>query len=1376
MNELIQLPILEAVHNNQYLFSDHYLNHLLPNDPRWAEALPAAETFLAWLTERYAQEEAHLPDYSEAQLEEHWIKPILTQLGHIYEPQAVIPGLQSHLQRPDYVFFATEADRQAAVGSQNTADYAAHALAVGDAKKWGIPLGKKIKGGGASFEYQNPSFQIDTYLRSTNLAWGILTNGQKWRLVNRASSYRLTTYYEIDLMALLAEGEVGPLRYFTLFFRQAAFKPDAQGHCFLDDALAASQAYAVALEEDVRENVYHALEKLLQGFLDLPTNGLTVADLPLIFENSLILLYRLIFILYGESRGLLPMQNSLYRDQYSLHHLKKKVAQLQQQEKLPPPMIDLRWHKIKLLFQIINGDNAPLNQYLTMPRYNGNLFDPRQHPFLAEKGVGDRALVEAINLLSLRRTQTGQLEFVDYRTLGVRQLGSIYEGLLEYQPRFATSPMVAIRDNQSKAGRWLEKSKAPQTATILDERAAGEIYLETDRGERKTTGSYYTPQYIVEYIVDNTVGPLVEMARQRVKTRANDAADPVATKEAEQTFIDEILSLKILDPAMGSGHFLVEATEYLARTLATDPYITTEEESPTEEDLTVWKRRVVERCIYGVDKNPLAVELAKLSLWLTTVAAEKPLSFLDHHLKCGDALVGARIEDLGWSPPVIFPKKELKTLAELKAGQMNQFGYLLSQHLPTMMGKILEITQTESDSYDTVQAKDATDQAVAEMKAPFEALANLWVSAYFGHHVTRNDYELEGLNRLHQPAELLALPAVREAQRLATEHHFFHWELAFPEVFYDENGHSLADRAGFDVVVGNPPYIRSIRLKETDPDAWAYYNQNYEVAKKWEYDIYLCFVEQGLNLINGNSQLGMIMPNKWFTTQVGKSLRNLLAQKSAVRSIVDFGSFQVFKEATTYTCLLFLSGLTHIDISIFILTGTPRNNEPLPGRAGDWQTTQIKSDTLGPNAWQLVAQPTETLLTKLSNLPTLEKIADVFAGAGTRADQVFFMERQGNLYFSRSLDKWVELEDDLMYPGLTGRDVFRYGYETKNVLLFPYIIQDNEAVLIGQQELKTKYPKIWAYLNQPKNRIQLENRDRGAFHDVEEWYAYGRPQNMHRLDREKIVGPDVANQATFTCDFEGRFIIDTMYAIRPKTDSSWDLKALVALLNSQLLTFFLQQTGTNLRGGYFRMKTAYLNPFPIPHIDVTTPAGEREQLVAQSQMLYQSGETEALLAFSQARLDVEPAQSDVVHDLLAYLAGQMIDLNRQKQQNTENFWLDLEGVTDIDTFPKLRHKGKWESTLWKQTSCRPYVSSDSRATRNLAESLAWDEAAYKAFIKLLAGNITGMSKVVQLYRQHGPAYRQVEQTLATTDRLIDRLVYQLYGLMAEEIAIVEGTM
>ena len=162
------------------------------------------------------------------------------------------------------------------------------------------------------------------------------------------------------------------------------------------------------------------------------------------------------------------------------------------------------------------------------------------------------------------------------------------------------------------------------------------------------------------------------------------------------------------------------------------------------------------------------------------------------------------------------------------------------------------------------------------------------------------------------------------------------------------------------------------------------------------------------------------------------------------------------------------------------------------------------------------------------------------------------------------------------------------------------------------------------------------------------------------------------------------------------------------------------------------------------------------------------------LSFVDARLSVQPEQGDVVHDLLAYLAGQMIDMYKEKQPRVEYFWLDLQGVTDAATFDLLRNKGKQESTLWKQAPCRPFVREESRSTRTLDGSLGWNEKAYIAFAKALARKIEGLSDLVRVYRAHAPAYRDLAARIQATDWLIDQIVYRLYGLTEEEIAIVEG--
>jgi len=1337
MDVPLQLTMaIGAAHRNQYLFSDHYLDNLLPQDLRWESARPEAGTFLAWLQERYAQERHLLPDYNETQLEEHWFKPILGRLGHVFEGQASVPGLNQGVKRPDYVFFPDEATRQAAVGAQNTGEYAADALAVGEVKRWDTPLSKKQKGGEASFEAQNPSWQIDYYVRVTGLEWGILSNGRLWRLVHKDTSERLSIYYEVDLVDLLRRGGAGAMRYFTLFFRQAALCPDAQGRVFLADVLAESKAYAVALEEDLEANVYQALERLMQGFLDLPANRLGTGELREVYENSLYLLYRLLFILYGESRGLLPLHLTSYRDNYSLDRIKREIAELRA---VPAPMTTIYWGRLRQLFQIINGDNVELNRHLGVPRYNGGLFDPEQHPFLERYAVGDRALVEAMDLLSRRTSEAGR-EFVDYRTLGVRHLGSIYEGLLEYQPRYASEPMAAVREE--KGERWLRTAEVPERARVIVRRGVEQVYLETDRGERKATGSYYTPQYIVEYIVENTLGSLVEEARERVKARAKGAKGKAARAAAEQSLVDEILGLKILDPAMGSGHFLVEVTEYLARALATDPYVETG--ASAEEDLTHWKRRVVERCIYGVDRNRLAVELAKLSLWLATVAEDKPLSFLDHHLQCGDSLIGARVADLGAVPPVVLSKKALRERgAQYAAGvrQANLFEIRLIERLPVVMGRILEITEVESDSYETVQAKEAADQAVQQLKAPFQAVANLWVSAYFGNEFTQGEYD-EALGLIGQPDGLLALPAMQRAQEVAQERNFFHWELAFPEVFYDRHGRSLREVAGFDAVIGNPPYGAAF----TKPDK-AYLVSAFD-SFQLDFDSYVFFLEVSRDLTRSGGRASLIVPEMWLRLETNENLRRALLSTTTLETIWISG--KVFEDAVVYTCVpVFVRQVPTADHSTTITLSEESDSFGVRSIFKIDQTRWL--DNAYARIEYLISPQLEGLLGKIvQNSLALSELCDIAQGL-TAYDK--YQGQDEITVRSRAFHASYK-KDETFRKWLGGVDVARYELD-------------------------------WAG----------------------EWISYGpwlaAPRNPRifvgpRLLFREVPGSQRRIQSQFTDDalYYGHSIIPCL----PKPNLlGFSLLFVLCLVNSRLLSFFGRIRIPNFAKATFpKLNPSDVGDLPIRHIAFITSTDGRARLIEEAKAkveeviraLAASGAVgsdspleRAILAraaalvleFVSERLAAEPEQADVVHDLLAHLAEQMMVMNKEKRATVEAFWLDLEGVTERATFETLRNKGKQEYILWEKVlACRPFVSEGSHATRRLDESLGWNEEAFRAFVKVLTDKVQRLSDVVNVYRARSPAYRELAARIEATDWLIDQIVYRLYGLTEEEVAIVEG--
>ena len=650
---------------NRSLFSDYYLDSLIVEQPQWTDT-PHIESDYVAIKELFDVVAPNAEHLNEAQTEHEFIQPLLAQLGHVFEVQ---PSLQTSqgTRVPDYAFFPSVEIHNAAQPHINTNQFFKTALAVGDAKAWSRNLDRKVQGRGDPFNNQNPNYQIDFYLRSTDKDWGILTNGGRWRLYHRQTSYRLDSFYEVDLAALLSEGrDLDAFRYFYNLFRRDAFTPDPSGTSFLDLILTESQQYTVGVSDDLKNRVYDALRLLISGFLDFPRNDFDRADPPLgeIQTNCLILLYRILFILYAESRDLLPLGNRDYAMQYSLDRMATDIHEKLDSGIAFAPGANLYWMGLQQLFVFINDgwDDH-------IPQYNGGLFNPGQHPFLERHVIGDDALAQVIELLT--RTEEG--ERIAYRDLDVRHLGDIYEGLLEYQPQIADQDLVIVSRRGSEK---VEPQSAPDQEVAYSE---GEVYLLTDKGERKATGSYYTPDYIVRYIVENTLAPL-----------------------CEGRSVDEILSLKILDPATGSGHFLVGVVDYLAEELITHPdapHIT--ETADAETELAYWRRRVVESCVYGVDLNPMAVELAKLSLWLHTVAKGEPLSFLDHHIRCGNSLIGAKIENLSHLPEL---KKSRRKTSEAQTEIPMAFPF--TDTVARAIGHYLLIEGTESRTADQIHKKE----------------------------------------------------------------------------------------------------------------------------------------------------------------------------------------------------------------------------------------------------------------------------------------------------------------------------------------------------------------------------------------------------------------------------------------------------------------------------------------------------------------------------------------------------------------------------------------------------------------------------------------------------------------------------------------------
>ncbi|MBI3505346.1 MAG: restriction endonuclease [Proteobacteria bacterium] len=853
--------------NQGSLFTQDYLLRGIVEDKVWT-GLPATE-FDAFRTKCkaiFADFNAR-GKYNETQTEDDLIYPLLAALDWPREcwlAQART-DTKGRANVPDLLLFPdSERKTQATKAKSDSAKYR-HGIAIVENKAWGIQLDREPKGKGARDEV--PSTQILRYLNvadvqsDRHVLWGILTNGRHWRLYWQQARSRAEDFLEIDLPVLLGVDGVEPelfsppperrdhwLKVFYLMFRRAAFLPGAEKRSFHEAALAEGRRWESQVAKNLSELVFGRVYRELVRGLAAGDPAAKVAAAPGYFEElrqaSLILLYRLLFVLYAEDRNLLPVRSPKY-DDYALLRMREDIARQIDEDQTFSARQSRYYNNLKDLFRAIDkGDPA-----LEVPPYNGGLFDPAHAPLLERATVSDAIFAPVLDALS-RVDIGGRRLMINYRDLTVQQLGSIYERLLEYD--------VALRDDA--------------------------IEVVPNAFARKGSGSYYTPDELVGLIIDRTVGPQIEERRQAFAAAAEKLRTdrrPKAAKLLELAELDpamRILDLKICDPAMGSGHFLVSLVDYLADrvlqamtdaraavTWADDdaPYVSplgaalakirtqirkhateggwTVSEAQLEDRLLV-RRMILKRCVYGVDRNPMAVELAKVALWLHTFTVGAPLSFLDHHLRCGNSLFGELVrpvEDELSKRGAMFLLHPLRRAKE-SALSMTAIERLTDADLAEVKTSAATFAEVEERTgplaafLSFVHAlrwfdrKDATTKKAVD--AFYEGSFGDPIHIAAGTEAPRPPAEKKQdefiqLKRPEQQKLLKKEPTTNveifqaftkllaDIRALVAEERFLHWQVAFPGVW--DKWESNSPDGGFDAVIGNPPWDR-MKLQEVE--------------------------------------------------------------------------------------------------------------------------------------------------------------------------------------------------------------------------------------------------------------------------------------------------------------------------------------------------------------------------------------------------------------------------------------------------------------------------------------------------------------------------------------------------------------------------------
>ena len=774
------------------LFSDYFLRSGVEDLPEWQAQTPTELDQAREVLTKIMDSAASAASMNESDTERLVIEPLLDLLGwtHRLTQQNLSPTGRTDV--PDYLLFGSREDfaRAQAQGAQNRRYRNGASFLEG--KAWQVPLDRAAAGSA-------PSTQMLRYLSlaevqsDQRIRFAILTNGRLWRLYDQKARSRAEEFLEVDLL-LVARPDLATepddanraLRLFLLFFAGSAFRADTHGKTLHERALGESRRYEEQVTKALADVVFGRVFRDLADALrrNDPDAGSDAAYLAELREATLIYLYRLLFTLFAEDRKLLPTWNrqdglTAMRGDIALH----ADGRLAFSARRANYDGDLR----ALWDQIDQGDDS-----IGLPPYNGGLFRSNR-PILERSRIPDAEFAPILDGLSRTELALAR-KHINYRDLSVQHLGSVYERLLEHE-------------------------------LAIDE---GALVQRPNAFARKTSGSYYTPEELVLLIIGRTIGPLVD---ERLAAFHDLPARADAATLTRHDPASAILDLTIVDPAMGSGHFLVSLVDWLAdRVLlavadaeaSRDDYtspLTARLEAiaqhiQSEAEAHGWKlpiggleprhlvrRIILKRVIHGVDKNPMAVELAKLSLWLHTFTVGAPLSFLDHHLRTGDSLFGEWVrgaQDFLDARGAMMASPVIQTAHNAARGMLS---------IEAMSDADIQEVHDSADRFEGVEQATAPLNAVLSLIQAWRWLGSRDRSenGAFARILDGTEGDMLRIAQgLDEPRTDQARSIIERLRAIGEQENFLHWQVAFPNRWNDWTSAEL--KGGFDAVIGNPPW------------------------------------------------------------------------------------------------------------------------------------------------------------------------------------------------------------------------------------------------------------------------------------------------------------------------------------------------------------------------------------------------------------------------------------------------------------------------------------------------------------------------------------------------------------------------------------------
>lgn len=1007
------------------------------------------------------------------------------------------------------------------------------------------------------------------------------------------------------------------------------------------------------------------------------------------------LLDRLLFILFCEDMGV--------HLEYPVNLMRDLMIDGSQDSHYNPEANDFFEEKVSRLFKTMRLGGKLWNHEIN--KFNGGLFAqdddlealfvPNKVFFTPMQGASEKSLKsERHTLLYFSANYNFGIEDGGQRTIGLYTLGRIFE--------------QSITDLE-----------------IMEAEAANEQSL-MKLSKRKTDGVYYTPEWVTEYVVEQTLGIKLkelqtELGFDKYDTLTDKEIDEAHTQAGKfnqskkypaknyfnllQVYEDKVNQIQVLDPACGSGAFLIQALKRLLKeheAIAKEKARISYEYRQTEVfDKGQIYRNILSKNLYGVDINPESVEITKLALWLHTVMPGQSLSSLDNNILCGNSLVD-------WDIQTILPD-----LNEYQLAKINPFSY----------------------------------------------------------------------------AE------------------------AFQDVF--ANG-------GFDVIIGNPPYIKLQNMKKVTPEATEYWvkatktetvtDENGQVIEKQvpkfhstqtgNYDIYLPFFEQSVQLINPKGRMGFIAPSVWAVNEYGAGLRAFLHQSQQMDRWIDFKSYQIFDEAITYTALQFFTGQANDGIKLHF---APQGADDLVGLHWD-EIAPLPYHQLDPNqAWQFMPEAERKLVERLkAECTTLEQnCQSISVGIQTSADNIYHLTKVADGRYISYADKKnpleVEIEDGLMKPLISGTEAKRYQKPiTETYLLFPYDLSGDTPKLFTQQQMQTQFPQGWAYLQ--THEPFLRAREKSKMDKDDSWWAYNYPKNLDKQQLPKLIVAQTVPSLRLSYDDNATCFLNNVRVngiFPPQPNEGWFL---LGIMNAPVANFVFQRIAKPKEGGYFEANKQFIAPLPIPN--------------ANDQQKAQIGELAQTLQDLHSEYRDKLAQFDK-----RLVSSQML----AKPKDLVWLWADIKPIKDLKKSDQAKAsglKGK-ELTEWAKQQAQkvldknlqPLASQLNAKTKLtvqyqdgelslfangievITQYITDEEAAlivpqWRQVIRTtnitpsvtaekLVGNLlnlktTNNASLIQQLNNLDTALETLQIQIQTKETETNQSIYQLYNLTKDEIELIEG--